>query len=286
MKTRLAHALSEDELCKYNFVDEINGFSIAEYIFDKNKEPLLSFQHEHDEYEFIIPLKTISLLRYEKANYIGEVGYCYPVNPHINHGIEFDLYQSNVISIAVSKEIVETLKKKCGFEGKFFYSKFFVEKELSLSIKKFQELSRKKHRDIGILETLSKQIIILLITNGLSLGVDKRKPEKIYAKNIRQIITYMFENYKDPELTIESLSKLSGYSSAYFSRAFKAYMNESPIVHLNKLRLSEARVLFLNKNLSLYQIARMVGYKNTSTFTEAFKKNVGMKPKKYRDKYY
>ena len=62
-------------------------------------------------------------------------------------------------------------------------------------------------------------------------------------------------------------------------------MNDSPVVHLNKLRLSEAKELFKNKELTLGEIATKVGYKNLSTFTEAFKSIVGMKPKKYRDKY-
>jgi AraC family transcriptional regulator of arabinose operon len=89
----------------------------------------------------------------------------------------------------------------------------------------------------------------------------------------------MFENFRDPNLTIAKLADISGYSPAYFSRAFKAYMNDAPIVHLNKLRLSEARALFKNKDLTIGQISEMVGYNNMSTFTEAFKNILGMKPK-------
>ena len=52
----------------------------------------------------------------------------------------------------------------------------------------------------------------------------------------------------------------------------------------NKLRLSGVKDLFKNKTHT-GEITSRVGYKKLSTFIEAFKSIVGMKMKKYRDKY-
>ena len=100
-----------------------------------------------------------------------------------------------------------------------------------------------------------------------------------------QIDFYIEDNYNDPELTIDKLANYSGYSLAYFTKAFKKYMHDTPIMHLNKRRISEAKMLLNNKDLELKDIAQKVGYKNLSTFTEAFKRIMGMVPSDYRNKY-
>ena len=285
MSVYLAHGLNANEIKKYSSVDETKDFSVAEYFGEEGKPKLSSFQHEHEEYEFIIPLKTIPLMKYEKANYIGEVGFCYPVNPFVNHGVEFELENSHVISITVSKKFVDARKEKLGFKDKYFYTRFLYDKDLLIAIQKFQEAVRNESSNRMIPEVIATKLLDYLIAEGLSSGEDNRRPEKVYTKNIRHVIVYMFANYRDPELNVVKLAEYSGYSVSYFSRAFKAYMGDSPVVHLNKLRLSEAKELFKDKNLTLGEIAVRVGYKNLSTFTEAFKSIIGMKPKKYRDKY-
>ena len=285
MSVYLAHGMNLVEVKKYNFIDGDDTFSIAEYFYEEGKNTMLPFSHEHDEYEFIIPLTTIPLLYYNKANYIGEVGFCYPVNPYVSHGLEFDLDQSHVISITIAKNYVETKKNELGFSGKYFYTRFIYSKELIIMIRKYQEIKRRQYPNQEILDTIKKGITEYLIKEGLASGEDNRRPEKVYAKNIKKIIAYMSENYRDPNLDVATIAKMSGYSMAYFSRAFKAFMADPPVVHLNKLRLSEAKALFRNPDLTLKEIATMSGYKNLSTFTEAFKKIIKMTPKEYRKKY-
>ena len=81
------------------------------------------------------------------------------------------------------------------------------------------------------------------------------------------------------------IAEYSGYSLAYFTKAFKKYMHDTPIMHLNKRRISDAKALLKDKNLQLMDIATAVGYKNLSTFTEAFKRCMGLLPSEYRNKY-
>ena len=95
----------------------------------------------------------------------------------------------------------------------------------------------------------------------------------------------MFMNYHNPDLTLTELADYCGYSVAYFSRVFKKFVGDSPITHLNKLRISEARSLMTNSKLSLSDIATLVGFNNLSTFTESFKTITGSKPKAFRTEY-
>ncbi len=99
------------------------------------------------------------------------------------------------------------------------------------------------------------------------------------------MIVYMNEHFRDPNLTIAKIAESSGYSLSHFSKALKLYMGHSPISHLNRLRLSEARYLLHTTHLPFKEIALQCGFKNISTFTESFKQSIGILPKDYRKKY-
>ena len=102
---------------------------------------------------------------------------------------------------------------------------------------------------------------------------------------MKQILLYIEDNYKDPDFNVAKIAEYSGYSFAYFTKAFKKYMHDTPIMHLNKRRISDAKSLLKDSKLQLIDIAKMVGYKNLSTFTEAFKISMGLLPSEYRNKY-
>jgi len=283
MSVRTAHAKSVDELKKYDFIYSLPYFSVAENVIEDKTLVLEAFIHSHEEYEFIIPLTTIPLLCYQKANYIGEVGFIYPVNPFVDHGLEVDLH-SRVISITIKREYVDKIKEQLGFKDQYFYTRYIYKNKLLDVIKSFEEEYTKNPKS-NVLDDLANSITTTLVKLGLASGEDKRRPEKKYAKHMKQILLYIEDNYKDPELTIAKIADYSGYSVAYFTKAFKKYMHDTPIMHLNKRRTSEAKTLLKNKKLSLQEIAKQVGYKNLSTFTEAFKRTMEMLPSDYRNLY-
>ena len=274
MNLRAAHGLNEDEIKKYAKIITSKYVSIAEYKANVN-DKMSSFSHKHLPYEFIIPFNLMPLLIYQDALYIGEVGYCYPVNPNTNHGIDFDL-NSSVISIVVDMEYLDKLKKELNYDGKYFYTKFLVSKDL-LNILSMVRVTQ----DINLMEELVK----ILIIDGLKENADTRKPSYYYFKNMKKSIMYMLDNYENPDLTIEEVASKSDYSYTYFTKAFKRYMNDTPVNHLNRIRLSKAKELIKNKELSLSDIALKAGFKTQSNFTEVFKRIVGMKPTEYRKKY-
>ena len=199
MSVKTAHAASVEELNKYDFIFSLNHFSIAKNVLRDKTLVLNAFKHTHDEYEFIIPVTTIPLLYYAKANYIGEVGFCYPVNPYVEHGIEVDLH-SKVISITVDKEYVESIKKECGYEGKFFYTRFLYKQSLIDLINQFEdEYNKEEVGKAKKLNDLAYKIVTMLVKLGLQSGEDNRRPEKQYVKNMKNVLMYIEENYKNPE---------------------------------------------------------------------------------------
>ena len=211
MSVKSAHAVNVNELGKYDFIFSLNHFSIARNVLENKTIVLQAFKHAHNEYEFIIPLTTIPLLYYAKANYIGEVGFCYPVNPYVEHGIEVELH-SQVISITIDKDYLESVKKELGFDGKYFYTRFMYSKSLLDLIKLFeQEYVDNEFSRVKRLNDISHTITSMLVKLGLQSGEDNRRPEKQYIKNMKNVLLYVDENYQNPELTIAKIAAYSGF---------------------------------------------------------------------------
>lgn len=286
MNLKSTHGPSEEEISKFNSIVSNEVISIAEYSYVNESSELASYRHNHDDYEFILPLKTIPLIFYDRADYIGEVGFCYPINPYSVHGIETVSKNSYFISIAIKREYLDKIKTKFGFANKFFSARFNVGYSLLQYIRNFQKFVNSPIATNDEILNYAYLITAYLINFGMvTTQVDKR-PEKKYFPKMKTISLYMYDNYKNPDLTIKDLALISGYSVAYFTKSFKQFMNDTPINHLNRLRLSEAKSLFYEKDLSIKDIAKMVGYKNETTFTEAFKRINGELPKDFRKKYY
>lgn len=264
-------------------ISPLPHFSIAQVKEDSDKS-VLPFHHSHEAYEFIIPELTIPGLHYDKANYPGEVGYFYPVNPFVEHGIFISDEKCAVTSIVVDREYLDKKKADLGYANKYFYTRTLVSKTLRDYVNQY--LSLPNNIDNGAAkEYLADFIIRELVIDGLSSGEDNRRRKRQHSPKIKNSLKFMFDNSSNPNLTIEEVAKESGYSTAYFTKAFKAFMDDTPINHLNKIRLSKAKHLFFRKELSLAEIAKMTGFKNTSTFTEAFKRIMKMYPKDYRKIY-
>ena len=285
MSTYLAHAANESEYFKFKRIDGNPHFSIAEYDSASAPSPLRRFVHKHEEYEFVIPLETVPLLHYRDSKYLGEVGFVYPVNPNVLHGAEFDLTSSRVIDITVSSSHFDIVKKSLGYSRIHFSSRFACRKKLMELIRSYQEEVELSERNERRLQRLMDSIIAILIKDGVSVHKSEVEPSKSCGKDLRLTLAYMNNHFRDPNLTIAVVAEKNGFSPTYFSKTFKAYMHNTPISHLNRLRTSAARTLLNDKTLSLSAIAKMVGYKNVSTFSEAFKNLLHMTPKEYRKTY-
>lgn len=284
MGVREAHGSNPTEVNKYNAIHSLDFFSIAIYHFASQREPMKAFRHKHDEYEFFIPVSTAHLWIQNGFRVIGEVGFIYPVEPNVIHGFDHDLNKTDFVSITISKEYLLKEAALLGHKEKHFLNRIPADLVFYYLMKDYRDSSHSEFPDKPHLEDVAREITDYLIKNGFALDKHRDIPTREYNPSIRKALSYMFENYRDPDLNLAKLANYCGYSVAYFSRVFKQYVGDSPITHLNKIRVSEARALFFNENLSLGDIATLVGFRNLSTFTEAFKTITGEKPKMFRDR--
>ncbi len=75
---------------------------------------------------------------------------------------------------------------------------------------------------------------------------------------------------------------MAGLSRAAFSRKFAALVGQPPMAYLTWWRMATAARLLRDSEASLGVIARRVGYTSEYAFANAFKRQYGIAPGRYR----
>jgi AraC-like DNA-binding protein len=99
------------------------------------------------------------------------------------------------------------------------------------------------------------------------------------AQAVKEII---HTNYKDMNLSLQSIASTLKMTSAYVGRMFKQSEFVAVGEYINEIRLTHAQELLETKTLSIKEIMELVGFLNESTFFKLFKKKYGVTPKEYR----
>lgn len=82
--------------------------------------------------------------------------------------------------------------------------------------------------------------------------------------------------------SVESLAKQVGMSRSVFAQRFKTVVGEAPMEYLTRCRIHKASRLLQESNMSIGQIANMIGYESDASFNKAFKRRLGISPGTYR----
>ncbi len=111
----------------------------------------------------------------------------------------------------------------------------------------------------------------------------KQLNEKL-CKPIEEAIHYMRKNYGNC-VSLEDVAEAANVSAPYLSKIFKEKMEIGFNDYLTKIRLEESQKFLIDTNLSVKEIAFMVGYSDEKYYSKLFKKFVGIKPTDYRRLY-
>ena len=93
---------------------------------------------------------------------------------------------------------------------------------------------------------------------------------------------YIKAHYCDPNISLISVAKHIGMSSAHFSTIFSQTVGKTFISYLTSLRIEKAKEMLSQTHMKLAAIAMEIGYNEPNYFSNVFKKNEGITPKEYR----
>ena len=97
-----------------------------------------------------------------------------------------------------------------------------------------------------------------------------------------ELLTYVYMNYRNPELTSECVAKSFGFTARKISGIFRASVGVGLKKHIDRLRIHDAMTLLRNTDQSVESIALEIGYDCPRTFFRVFSQELGVTPGEYR----
>ncbi|NOU64645.1 response regulator [Paenibacillus sp. LMG 31461] len=98
---------------------------------------------------------------------------------------------------------------------------------------------------------------------------------------VRKACEFLQAHYAE-DLSITEMTNRFHISVSQFSLLFKKYTGQTFINYLTALRIQQAKLLLIEGNLRIYEIAESVGFNSLPHFNRVFKQNTGQSPNEYR----
>ncbi|MFS1514375.1 AraC family transcriptional regulator [Chengkuizengella sp. SCS-71B] len=102
-----------------------------------------------------------------------------------------------------------------------------------------------------------------------------------YIDNLSKTINFIENNLRN-KITIEQISRQSGYSKFHFQRLFHQVVGETVTQYIMNRRLTEAAKKLISDDKSIINVAFEFGYDSHEVFTRAFKRRFNMSPYQFR----
>ena len=103
-----------------------------------------------------------------------------------------------------------------------------------------------------------------------------------YTPVIREILSNIQKNYKE-DFSLKVLSYKDHRNTSYLGQIFERVVGCSFNQYLSNIKNEKAKELILNTNMKINDIAREVGYPDTSYFYRKFKQCYGVSPASLRN---
>jgi AraC family transcriptional regulator len=98
----------------------------------------------------------------------------------------------------------------------------------------------------------------------------------------QKTVSAYIEEHLSESISLATLARLARLSLYHFCRAFKQSFGMPPHRYHTGRRIERAKSLLAQSTLSVTEIGLMVGFSETSSFTVAFRKTIGLTPSSYR----
>lgn len=116
------------------------------------------------------------------------------------------------------------------------------------------------------------------------IGQLKKETAMREMRPILEAKRYMQQHYQEA-LRLETVSNVVGFNATYFSALFKKETGQNFMDYLTELRISKAKTLLCRDDLSVQDVAELVGYRELKYFSRLFKKITGVSPSDYKKLY-
>lgn len=132
---------------------------------------------------------------------------------------------------------------------------------------------------------ISKDRLLKELSEELKKKCSKKETVHFLEDRVEEALM-LFESDYENQYDLKKISRKIGLSSYYFCRIFSNYFGISPMKYLKLLRVNKVVLSLLNEhNPSISNICYSFGYNDISTFSTAFKNQIGMSPTSFRSMF-
>ncbi|MGN1266317.1 MAG: AraC family transcriptional regulator [Dorea sp.] len=126
------------------------------------------------------------------------------------------------------------------------------------------------------------RIMAMLQEHACSSYTDIESNDNFY---ISQAIEYINKS-TFLDITVSDVADYLHISRSYLFELFKEHLHTTPQAFLTSAKIANARELLVRTDISIANIATSSGYQNPFAFSRAFKRETGMTPREYRERYH
>ncbi len=147
----------------------------------------------------------------------------------------------------------------------------------------FKELIRlRADQDDAITQINQSATLLSFVAEVLSQAeAIRNEMNQRIPPEIREIAEYI-DDHLGELLPMHMLAEKIGYSTAYFTKKFKAVFGRTPTDYIAEKRIYRAKDELRNTDRTIYGIASSLGFSDASYFSSFFKSRTGLSPAFYR----
>ena len=233
--------------------------------------------HNHMELFYIVGGKGQFLI--EDQLYPVNASNLVVINPNVTH-TEVSLNAQPLEYIVLGVEGI-ALATRENANGHFSILDHFESVEISGCLRNILREMEQKNTGYEDVCQAYMEILIIRLMRNTDLAVSA-EPQAISAnRQCAAVRRYIDLHFKEA-LTLEALAEEAHMNKYYLSHAFKREYGVSPIHYMIGRRIEESKYLLAETDLSMSQIAQLLGFSSLSYFSQVFRRTQSLSPMEYR----
>ncbi len=272
--SRYYYSLNNDQSFTIRGTAKLLNVASSRYGGDWHSVP---HTHNHTELFYIVSGKGQFLI--EDQIFPVDVNNLVVINPNVTH-TEDSLNAQPLEYIVLGIEGIELATSE-NSNGQFCILDHFESVEISSCLRNIlREMEQKSTGYEDVCQAFMEIMIIRLMRNT-ALAVPAEPKVISGNRQCAAVRRYIDLHFKEP-LTLEQLAEDAHMNKYYLSHAFKREYGISPINYMITRRIEESKYLLAETDLSLSQIAQLLGFSSLSYFSQVFHRTQAVTPKEYR----
>ena len=235
--------------------------------------------HSHTELFFIVSGKGQFLI--QDQVFPVDVNNLVIINPNVLH-TEDSLNAQPLEYIVLGLEGIELATSE-NSNGQFCILDHFESAEISSCLRNILREMEQKSTGYEDVCQAFMEILIIRLMRSTSLAVPAEPQSFSGNRQCAMVRRYIDLHFKEP-LTLEQLAEEAHMNKYYLSHAFKREYGVSPINYMISRRIEESKYLLAETDLSLSQIAQLLGFSSLSYFSQVFRRTQSVSPLDFRQR--